>query len=232
MSRLVPWAVALCLSLILTGCDQYGTEPAAEAHVRLVNVSPDSPDLILELDGEALAAPTSYPQVSEYGTVPANRQLVLTVRTAEGTVVGQAPLVLRGGSDYSIVAYRSLSQLRVTPLQDLTRAAPNGEAQIRMLHTANSLGAVDLYVTAGGEDDISGVEPTIQDLEFEHITNYLPFSAGARRVHITDEGTKEIVHDSGALSFGSTGVYTIYIIESVGGGEPYGVLVVVDVLPE
>ncbi len=232
MSRLVLGAVALCLSLILAGCDQYGTEPAAEAHLRLVNVSPDAPELLLELDGEALSAPTPYAQVSEYATVAANQQLALVVRTTGGTVVGQVPLVLRGGTDYSIVAYRSLSQLRVNPLQDFTRPAPSGESQIRMLHTANSLGSVDLYVTNGGVDDISAVAPTVQDLEFEHITNYLPFSSGARRLHITDEGTKDIVHDSGALTFGSTGVYTIYIIESPGGGEPYSVFVVVDAVQE
>ncbi len=232
MYRLVLGAVALCLVLSLTGCDQYGTEPTADANVRLVNVSPDAPDLILELAGEALSSATSYAQASEYATVPANQQLSLVVRASGGTVVGQVPLLLRGGTDYSIVAYRSFSDLRMTPLQDLNTPAPDGESHVRLLHIANTLGAVDLYVTAGEVDDISAVTPTIQDLEFEHITSYMPFSAGARRVHITDDGTKDIIHDTGALTFGSTGVYTIYIIENVGGGEPYGVLVVVDALEQ
>ncbi len=229
MSRLVLGAVALCLSFTLTGCDQYGTEPSGEALVRLVNVSPDAPALVLELDGEPLTNLTTFPQASAYATVESNRQLVMTVRTAGGTVLGQVPILLRSGTDYSIVAYRSLSDLRLTPLQDQTRAAPNGEAQIRTLHTANSLGAVDLYVTAGGVDDISDVAPTVQDLAFEHITNYLPFSSGSRRLRITDEGTKDLIHDSGALNFSSTGVYTVYIIESPGGGEPYSMFVVLDV---
>jgi hypothetical protein len=217
-------AFAACSLFVFAACDQYGVAgPRGTGQVRLVNVAPEAPPLSLTLDGAALVNGVVYPSGSAYLDVPGGIANSFEVRNNVGVVVAQQAFTAEDRGDYSVVFYGSPAQPLSGVLRDDTTPAQPGNARLRLINVALALSTVDLYVT-GVDTDLNGVQPTAPTLNFGNFTNYLTVNEGQIRIRATNPGTKTVVLDSGPRSVTALSVYSGYLVEATGGGEPFGVL--------
>ncbi len=217
----------LLLALAVTAaCSDDGTGPdPGSARLRVVHADPLMSPIDVLLDSSEVASDLGYLTATEYLEVEAGRHQLTFVDTTGGSP--DTPEVdLADGGDYTVLACCSTFP-GSTVLEDDNGTPPAGLGKIRVVHFA-SMGAVDIYVTEPGLD-LELETPLLAAVEFFEVTDYLQVTAGGYRIRLTEAGTKTVLVDSGFLSLESGQVRTAIAADAVGGGEPFGLLVLEDV---
>jgi hypothetical protein len=95
------------------------------------------------------------------------------------------------------------------------------------VNVSPSAGAVDFYVTTPSVP-ITDIPPTISDIPYLTSEPYLQLLGGSYEIRVTPTGTKTVIADSGALTFGIGTVYSVLLGDSPNGGAPYQLYVYQD----
>ena len=82
---------------------------------------------------------------------------------------------------------------------------------------------MDIYIT-DGTDDISILDPAIQDFDFKADSGYLEVPAGSYRVLITVADTKTVAIDSGTVDLTAGQVRTAFALDPAPGSSDFGAL--------
>ncbi len=121
------------------------------------------------------------------------------------------------GTDTTILAFNFSSSPESLVLVDDNSAPPSGDAKLRLVNVAPSLGPTDVYVVAPGTD-INTVSPTITDLAFGASSSYQNLTAGSYEIIYAFAGQKSIAIDSGSLSFSSGQIRSFVGLNGQSGG--------------
>ena len=219
MTRLTTVCTLLFLPLIFAcsdgSDDRRSTDPepppAVEpAELRITHASPDAPAVNVYVNGALALEAVEFKQSSglrmfdQPGIVEVEVRGILPDET-EVSVIGPAEITLEEGIRTDIVAYDTLfddaGAVNIKPriLDPVTIEDDITDVRVSVLHAAPKVGAVDIYVTAPG-DDIANTAPIDADfgdaagpVGLEPDTDY--------QVRITPDGDTTVVYDSGALSF-------------------------------
>jgi hypothetical protein len=98
--------------------------------------------------------------------------------------------------------------------------------RVRVVHGAPSVGAVDVYVTEPSVD-ITTVTPTLTNVAFADVSNYLTLDEGTYRIRVTAIGGTDPALDQ-TVTLSSGAVRTIIARDAPTGGEPVGAVVLDD----
>lgn len=219
----------LAATTLTAGCsdDDEGTGPDSEARVRVVHASPDAPDVDVLLDDTEVLSDVPYLSASNYLMTPAGeRSLKVNAAGTTSTVI-DTDVDLVDGADYTVIAAGTAAAIQPIVLEDDNSAPSAGSARVRAIHGAPGAPAVDVYVTAPGED-LAEVAPVLTGVEFGDVADYLEVPAGDYQVRIAPTGTTIVVIDSGALSLGAGQVRTAIAVDAAGGGAPFDLLLLSD----
>lgn len=220
MSSLLIRRAALLGTLALSlGACTTGFDPANQAQVRFLHVSPDAPALDFYIAQQREAAGLGYRTATTYAGVEAGSWAVQVTRGGEGAPLATVQQQLRAGMPYTVLATGLLGQLSITVLADDMTAPTAGQSRLRFVHAAPAFAAVDVYVTAPGAD-IGPLVPTVANLARHAASAYLDRLAGPLQVRFTTAGTKIVVLDSGALTTTAGAVRTLLALDRNGGGQP------------
>ena len=206
----------------LVGCGSNDNND--EARLRVFHASPDAPNVDVQVDGGSVLENVPYTTASDFIELSAG-QVHITV-TAAGTDVAviDAPLVLAHNTDYMVVAAGRVAEIAPIVTTVDRSAPPTGSARLRVLHSAASAPAVDVYVTAPGVN-IEAAEPVLSDVPFRAISDYLPVPAGSYDVTVTVAGTTIVAIQALNLNISEGLVATVAALDNAGGGAPFALKV-------
>lgn len=219
----------LLAAAVLTGAcsDDDNTGPEGEARIRVVHASPDAPDVDVLLDEAEVLSDVPYLAASDYLEAPAGQRNLKVNAAGTSTTVIDADVDLADGSEYTVIASGAVASIAPIVLVDDNTAPDAGNARVRAIHGAPGAPAVDVYVTAPGED-LTQVTPVLTGVEFGDVADYLEVPAGDYQVRVAPAGTTSVVIDSGVLSLGAGEVRTAIAVDAAGGGAPFDLLLLAD----
>ncbi|MBX6331943.1 MAG: DUF4397 domain-containing protein [Gemmatimonadaceae bacterium] len=215
--------LAACNDSVPTG----GGPSTATTHVRVVQAIPDAPALDLLVSDTVAFSGLTFDTVTDYATLGADSDTVVIRRSSDQQAVLQTGFTLGSGVFYTLVLYNPLADPHAKLFLDDTTTPPNGNAKLRVIHLAPSMGIVDLYLSAPGTD-ITAQSPIRTGITFPFASVYLPVIAGTYDIRFTETGTKNIVLDMGNVTLGNGQNRTIALLDHAGLGLPISAVVLKD----
>jgi len=203
-------SLALVAVLILGGC---GGSSTTAANLRVLHASPDAPNVDINLDGKNVLTNVAYKTASDYLTVTAGNHTI--------------NVTLANGSYTTVSAVNFVAHIEGKVVTDDNTPPTAGNVKVRLIHYSPSAGNVDIYVTPPGAD-ISMMTPTLSNVAFEAVSQYLSVPAGSYQVRITPTTTKQVVIDSGALQLAAGQIRTGVALDEPDANPPFTAIVLND----
>ncbi len=199
----------------------------ARARVRAVHASPDAPEVNVLVNDAVALSDVPFAVGSDYLTILSGETNLKVNAAASSATVIDADLSIDAGTDYTVAAVNFLASIEPLVLVDDNSQPAAGNIKLRLVHAAPSAGLVDIYIT-DGTDDISILDPAIQDFDFKADSGYLEVPAGSYRVLITVADTKTVAIDSGTVDLTAGQVRTAFALDPAPGSSDFGALLLAD----
>jgi hypothetical protein len=216
-----------------TGDSQFEIlDASSTADVRVGHVSPDAPavDVVVNDDfGAPAVEDLAYAEVTPYLNPPPGDYNFKVVDSATQSVQAiNLDATLEIGTRTSVFAVNRLDTgIEALVLADDPRSVAT-EAMVRIVHGSPAAGLVDIYVTAPGTD-ITTVAPAFEDVPFKADTGYVALAEGTYDVSVTPANDPSTVAIFATLPFSAGDVFTVIARDAVGGGAPFGAIVIDEV---
>lgn len=195
------------------------------ASLRVAHMSPDAPAVTVSIDGQQVLTDVSFPDVSEYLTVPAGQHQVRIVEAGTpGNVLYNESVTLEPRT-YTLAATgeasgssRANTQFGVLLLNDQPAPA-SGNASVRLAHVSPDAGPVDVTVNGTGE-------VLFDNVTFSNASEYAEVPAGnyslsVRRATANNSGP---IVSSFSINATNATAYTVFAAGYVNPGRaPVGV---------
>jgi hypothetical protein len=211
--------VALSLGAVALGVGACGNGTNNESRVRVFHASPDAPNVDVLIDGGRVLENVPYSAASDFlGIDAGDRRVQVNVTGTEISAI-DTHAVFAENTEYMIVAADKVSQITGL-IFTANRTTPEpGTARVRVLHAAASAPSVDVYVTAP-EAAIANAQPTLSNVPFKAISDYLTVTAGTYDVSVTVAGTKTVAIQAKGLVVSDQLVATVAALDAKGSGAP------------
>ena len=187
------------------------------ARVRLMDASPNAPNLDVLVDGKTVVTNGAYESASNYLKFNAGSRRFEVRATGTTTDLIDTKQSLSGHKDYTFLVANFLASITTVLLTDDNSAPASGQLKVRLIQASPTAAAVDVYLVAPGTD-ITTVSPTVTNLAFGAVTPYQSLAAGSYEVFVTPTGTKTIEFDSGAFTLTAGQIRTGVTLDDPGGG--------------
>lgn len=191
--------MSICLGL-LSGCQGMATA-SNRPQVRMIDVSPDAPEIDIYQDTSPLAYKLSFGTITSY--VPLEAGPSTTMSTISGTrqALTRSRTTFAAGGQYTVLIGNFSDDMQQTVLQDRNMPAAPGRAALRFIHQAIRGGMVDIYLLPAGQK-ISETRPVITRTSFGDNTGYLDLPAGTYTLIVEPAGAVPL-EDSDAMYVGA-----------------------------
>ncbi|MBR9729369.1 DUF4397 domain-containing protein [Shewanella intestini] len=201
------------------------------ADIRVVHAVADAPEVDVFLDGGAVPAVNmlAFSGFTGYVNIPAGAHTVTVAADADNSVVviDNAAFELETSMSYSAFAVGSLTDTMIEPLilMEQTRRVAT-EAKLTVLHSAYSAPEVDIYLTESS--DISAATPALTAVPFKASSGSLSIAPGNYTISVTVAGTKTVAIGPLDVTLEANGLYSVAAVDNMGGGAPFGVILMDD----
>jgi hypothetical protein len=170
-ARLLAALTAIAAIGTLTGC-QAIVSSAPQAHVRIINATPDAPRLDLYQDSNALGFNLDFGTVTSYIQVAPGAYNITANTAGTRQVLSAAKSTFTAAGQYTVLIGNNAASLQQSVLADQSQPAPAGQTALRFINQATRAGAVDIYLVPAGQK-ISTVTPLVTGIAFGANTGYL-----------------------------------------------------------
>jgi hypothetical protein len=171
----------------LTGC-QAIVSSAPEAHVRIINATPDAPRLDLYQDSNALAFNLDFGTVTSYIPLAPGAYNITANSAGTRQVLSAAKTTFVTAGQYTVLIGNASASLQQITLADQSQPAPPGQTALRFINQATRAGTVDIYLVPAGQK-VSAVTPLITGNAFGANTGYVNVPTGTYSLAILPAGT-------------------------------------------
>jgi hypothetical protein len=197
-------AGAIAVLGTLTGC-QAILSPAPEAHVRIINVTPDAPRLDLYQDSSALAFNLDFGTVTSYIPLTPGTYTITANTAATRQILSSSKNTFTTSGQYTVLIGNVAANLQQTTLADQSQTAPPGQTALRFINQATRAGAVDIYLVPAGQK-LNAVTPLVTGITFGINTGYVNIPTGTYSLALLPTG----VAPNGATIAAYTGPQVTY----------------------
>ena len=192
------------IALLLLGCNTGNgvvTVASTQSQVRVVNLIPNAGAPInVTVDDNPLASGLNFETLAPYQTINAisnsnpTRTIQATVESAPSNLIitTVAPV---GEAQYSYIMFGPLTAPIGQLYDDTVVDSGAGNFNLRVINAAAGIGAVDVYLTAPGED-LNLVSPTVTGIPYAGVTGFGTAPFGNLQLRITSAGSKDVIFDS------------------------------------
>ncbi|HEX5818403.1 MAG TPA: DUF4397 domain-containing protein [Gemmatimonadales bacterium] len=219
------FGLALIAALGLAACGD-DDDNDITARLRVVHLSPDASAVDVFVGDTREFTNVTYAVPTDYQDVRTGSQTIRFVATGDTTTLGSSSEDLELSESYTVLATGFAEAVTPLLLTDTTDAPADGEIRLRLVHASPSTGAVDVYV-GDPTEDIAAVNPTVSNVAFGDVSNYLRLDEGTYRIRLTAVGDTEPLIDE-ELTLSSGAVRTVIARDATGGGIPAEVVVLDD----
>jgi len=187
------------------------------AGVRVVHASFSAPDVDVLVDDQ----PTAFDDLT-YGDVAPGSGLESFAQLASGqtnvkvvdsttpsTVAINADLNLINAQGYTVIAVDQLSGGVSALVEPESVRSIATQASLRIIHGSTQAGSVDIYVLPETQTMIGNSDPTLADVPFEAVTDYLALAEGTYNVVVTTAGSGTPLIQQNGIALSAGGVYTV-----------------------
>jgi len=204
----------------VTACDDDSTSPPQNAQVRFVHAAAGVDEVNFRVDGADVRTDVAFgDDASAYGNVAAgSRKLAARVADEDEDLAGVTK-DLSLGSQYTAVLLNGIDSRVLQLYADTNTAAAAGKTRLRVIHTTQAAGALDVYVT-DADADLEDAEPVLSEVGMTQASKYVEVASGERRIRFTDAGTKDVVLDIEDIDLPDAGVRTVFVIAPEESGMP------------
>jgi hypothetical protein len=178
---------AIAILGTLTGC-QAIVSSAPEAHVRIINATPDAPRLDLYQDSNALAFNLDFGTVTSYIQLAPGAYNITANTAGTRQALSTAKTTFTGSGQYTVLIGNTAASLQQLTLVDQSQPAPPGQTALRFINQATRTGAVDIYLVPAGQK-VNAVTPLVTAIAFGANTGYLNVPTGTYSLAILSAGT-------------------------------------------
>lgn len=208
-------AAALVVPALLAGCGDAGVD-RTKAQLRVVNAS-EHAELDLRIDDSVRQGRIAYGESAGYlQTEPGARTLQLT-RSASTTPLVSLAASLTRNRYTTLLAWGREGALQAALLDDNAAQPNEGRALLRVFNAAPDAGALDVYLTAAG-DDLATSVPVQAGAAAGTLGSALTVDSRSWRLRVTAAGSKtDLRLDLPALTLASRQVATLVLTPSRGG---------------
>ena len=171
----------------LTGCQAIVSSPP-EAHVRVINATPDAPRIDLYQDSNALAYNLDFGTVTSYIPLAPGAYNITANTAGTRQVLSAAKTTFTTSGQYTVLIGNNAASLQQLTLADQSQSAPPGQIALRFINQATRAGAVDIYLVPAGQR-ASAVSPLVTGIVFGANTGYVNVPTGTYSLDIVPAGT-------------------------------------------
>jgi hypothetical protein len=216
MRKLLPYLLGAACVFSAIGCGGsaetvLGTE--RNPRVRVLNLVSNPSTVDISLNGEVVGDNSQFGTLSTYRIYTnGNRETIVRDAVSQGELARSTNLY-ELSNYYTTVVYNGTEGVQIARVRE-DRDVREGRAQLRFIHLANSVGPVDVYVTAPGTD-LTGVTPTESNVPFgtssTDLEEYLDLEPGNYQVRVTAAGTQNVIltEDVNLVAGASRTVYAV-----------------------
>ncbi len=169
-------AALAALAVSLTGCQVIDGTPLY-TQVRIIDASPDAPDLDVYQDSTAGLYGIGFGTASSYIAVSSATYTysvdVAGTKQQLDKVAGAFAL----GAQYTVLIGNVTARMQMTVLKDQSTPAPAGQVALRFLHQSTRNGPVDIYLLPPG-GTLTGATPIAIGVAFGNTPVYLHAASG------------------------------------------------------
>lgn len=181
---------------------------AADAMVRVIHTSPDTPPVDIYVDNTKAITGLGFGAASSYLPLPPGKH-DFAVYAANASPASAGPLFGVRGADIpadarlSIVALGLFAEIHTIVVDDKTTAPGSGKAKVRFVHAGTGVPAVDVAAKGG---------PVLfSNVGFGQQTSYQEIDATPRDLEIRAAGQSNTIAST-SIAPSSGGTYSIYLM--------------------
>lgn len=191
-------------AVVLSGC-QGMVSNATRPRVRVIDVSPDAPEMDIYQNSSAIAYKLAFGTITSY--VPVEPGAYTTMATMSGShqTLTSSKATLATAEQYTVLIGNFSSNLQQRVLKDQSQPTPHGQIALRFLHQAARTGAVDIYLLPPGH--LTSASPIISNVSFGANSGYVNLPAGTYTLVVVPAGTG-LTSDTEPAYSGSQVTYT------------------------
>lgn len=213
IARLAAAVLAVSSIFVLTGCgnddDSNPVAPTPQARVMAVHASPDAPAVDLLVDNAVAGTGLAFPNNTAYLSLNAGAHNIKVNVTGTSTTVINADVTLTGGTNYTVFAADSVTNITPVVLTDDLTTPATGKAHVRFVHMSPNAPAVDVAVTGG---------PVLfANKAFKEFTAFTPVDAGTYDLEVRVAGTSTVALPLPGITLQAGKIYTVFAKGFLGG---------------
>jgi Domain of unknown function (DUF4397) len=213
MRLLLVGAVAALLTLVSTAEDAVPALAASQPGglLRVAYFSPDGPNVDVYVDGGRILTNVLYKTVGTYQSLPAGTHKVEFRQTGSSPgspALASATANLSAGAYYTAAAGGKVAQLTAVVFNDGFTPPTAGKAELRALHFAPDIPAVDIAIK-GGPVIFSGVG-------FPEATSYSAVASGSYDLEFRAAGTDQVILTAHGVNIKAGAVESLVGVGGVG----------------
>lgn len=221
LSAVIGMAVAVSLAAC-NGSSSHNNAPA-QAKVRVLHASPDAPAVDVFVNDKAIATNAPFKAATAFSDTNAGRGSVKVNPTGSSTSVISATPDFNAGRFYTIIAANKVASIEPLVIDDDGVAPAAGQLKVRVVHSAPSAPAVDIYVTAPNAG-IATATATLANVPFKTISSVLQIAAGSYQIRVTPAGSKVPVFDSGSVALAAGSDLVLVAVDQSAGNSPISLI--------
>lgn len=177
-------AVLAAVPGVLTGC-QGLIGNASSSQVRIIDVSPDAPNLDIYQSHEAIAYSLGFGTITSYVPVTPGTYNIAARSTGTAQVVSAAGETFLPSTQYTVLIGNTDPQ-QLT-LKDQNQPAPSGQIALRFIGEAPRTGAVDIYLVPPRQT-LADARPVVTNVSLGTNTGYLKAPTGTYTIVMLPAG--------------------------------------------
>jgi hypothetical protein len=207
------WFV-LALVALMAGCSGSGGREQNSVDVRTVHLVPDAEPVDVLINGDLKVSGLPFQSASGYANFAFGDATLEVKSTSKGDVlVAASPASFGPNTKYTIILHGRRAAITPLVIQDDAALVAAGKFRTRFLSISAEAQFLDLYLTT----DIANTAPTITGLGYASLSGYVELPAGSYPIVFTTTGTKDVVFEAPAQTFGDQKRYTVVATPSTGG---------------
>jgi hypothetical protein len=204
---------------------------SGNARYRFVQASTSVPATVdLQFDGKSIQTSIAFGQGTGYhGTSSGSHKVELFATGTTKNPYVDAGISIPSGDDSTMFSSGPFASIGLTVFTDDNTAPTAGNAKLRILNVAPTVGPIDVYVVPAGSG-IAGGNPQVPNLAYATASLYLSEAAGSYDVVVTVNGTQNVIASlTGTYTLTSGQIRSVVILDSPVGGGPFSLVELSDV---
>lgn len=186
-----------------SGGSSVASAASPTASVRVIHASQDAPPVNVLVDGAVAIQNLDYAASSGFLSLTAGSVDIVVEGIVPGgniPVISATGLNLPENSRTTVIAVDPVATIEPLLVPDSASAPGNDQVALQVVHASPAAPAVDIYVTAPG-DDINAATPAFS-IDYKGYVDAGALTAGVVQIRAALAGTKTVVYDSDSVDLG------------------------------